>query len=317
MKIAFLSRYQNSIERGGETFVKELANALAKNNQVDVLSGKDADNIQKIIEGKYDIVVPLNGRLQAFKVCFGRLFGKYKVVIAGESGIGRDDIWNIVMCRPDAFVALTEKAFKWGKGLPSSSGVKIVKIPNGVDLDKFNPKGEKYNVGLKSPVILSVGALVWYKHHEKTIEAVSLLENVSLLIVGKGDQKDYLEKIGKEKLGDRFKIIEVDYKKMPEVYLSADLFTLPSWDREAFGIVYLEAMATNLPVVAPNDSNRKEIVGDAGILVDVNDPQKYSEAIQKSLEIKWGDKPRKQAEKFSWDLVAQKYEKLFEEVLNG
>ena len=98
---------------------------------------------------------------------------------------------------------------------------------------------------------------------------------------------------------------------------SKELFTLPSWGREAFGIVYVEAMASGLPVVAPNDPPRREIIGDAGIFVnDVNDQQNYGDAIQKALSKKWGDIPRKQAEKFSWDKIAAQYEKLFKQLLD-
>jgi glycosyltransferase involved in cell wall biosynthesis len=98
---------------------------------------------------------------------------------------------------------------------------------------------------------------------------------------------------------------------MPEVYRSADVFTLPSASSEAFGNVLVEAMATNLPVVATNDPIRHEIVGEAGILIDPENTEEYAAALQKALEINWGEKSRKQAEKFSWDKIALKYEELF------
>lgn len=312
MKIAFLSRYQDTINRGGETFVRELSGALAKKHTVEILTGCDADNLSKIISGKFDIVVAVNGRMQSLKASFGRIFGGYKLVIAGESGIGKDDIWNIAAAKPDAFVALTEKMEVWAKKW--AWGSRIVKIPNGVDLEKFKPDGAKAEIGLKYPVVLSVGALTWYKHHERVIEALSFLPDVSLLIVGKGEEEEKLKKMAQARLGDRFKIISAPYEELPKIYRAADLFTLPSWDREAFGIVYVEALSSGLPVVAPDDLARKEIVGDGGVLVDVSDSKAYAEAIEKALRINWGDKPRKQAEKFSWEKVAGMYEKLFKDL---
>jgi glycosyltransferase involved in cell wall biosynthesis len=98
---------------------------------------------------------------------------------------------------------------------------------------------------------------------------------------------------------------------MPEVYRVANVFTLPSASSEAFGNVLVEAMATNLPVVATNDEQRREIVGEAGFLVDPADTEEYAKVLQKTLNMDWGDKPRKQAEKFSWDEIAKKYEELF------
>lgn len=308
MKIAFLNRYQNKIERGAETFVKELSLRLSSNHQVDVLAGKDADSLQKVLAGKYDIVIPINGGLQSFKISLARLFGGYKLLITGHSGIGRDDIWNIAVCKPDVFVALTDQMAKWAKDW--AWGSKVVKIPNGIDLEKFKPQGEKIDLGLPRPIILSVGALTWYKHHEKLISAISKSDKGSLLIIGEGEKKAELEEMGQRLLGDRFKIGNFNYEDMPKVYRSADLFSLPSWDREAFGIVYLEALASGLGVVAPDDESRREVVGNGGLLVDVDDPLAYAKSIQEALAVDWLKKARDQAERFSWEKVAGEYEKL-------
>ncbi len=313
VKIALLSRYQNSIARGAESFVTELSRGLGKYYQVDVLSGKDADDIKKIIKGNYQIVIPMNGRMQSLKVLLGKFFGRYKIISIGESGLGWDIIWNIVFGKPDVFVALTERMFnyikRWGWGS------KIVKIPNGVNLQSFHPDGSKWKTDLSSPIVLSVGALEWYKHHEQTIEAVSLLPAVSLLIVGKGSQHESLKKLAEEKIPGRFEITSAPFSDLPKIYRAADLFALPSWDREAFGIVYIEALASNIPVVAPDDLSRKEIVGDGGILVDVANPQKYAAALQKALETKWENKPRQQASQFGWDIIIEKYHTIIEELV--
>lgn len=313
LRIVFLSRYLGRVNRGAETYVLELSKRLSKNHDVDVLTGANSDSLRKITTGKYDLVIPTNGRIQALKACFGRLYGGYRTLVSGQAGMGRDDIWNIAVTAPDIFVALTDFELKWAKKFAWKS--KLVKIPNGVDLEKFRPGRDGIHISLPKPVILSVGALTWYKHHEKTIEAVKNLDQGSLLIIGAGPKKDELLGIGKELLEQgRLKILEVPYKEIPLYYRSADLFVLPSWDREAFGIVYVEAMASNLPVVAPDDEPRREIIGDAGIFTDVSDRIKYAEAIKKTLDTNWQNKPRQQAEEFSWDKVAKSYEELFEEV---
>lgn len=313
IKVAILSRYQKTIARGAESFVTEIARGLQHYYQVDILSGKDADDIEKIIKGKYQVVIPMNGRFQSLKVLFGKLFGGYKIISIGESGIGWDILWNCVMGKPDVFVALTEKMRHYVR--PWAWGSKVVKIPNGVDLDKFNPQGAKWQTNLSKPIVLSVGALEWYKHHQLTIEAVAQLPNVSLLIVGKGSQEQEIKKLAEEKIAGRFQIISAPFEELPQIYRSADVFTLPSWDREAFGIVYIEALASNLPVVAPDDLSRKEIVGDGGVLVDVTNSQKYAAALQKALDTKWDIKPREQSLQFGWNVVMEKYHKLIEELL--
>lgn len=314
LKIVFLSRYLGTVNRGAETYVLELSKRLGKNHLVEVFTGTDSDNLIKIISGGFDLVIPTNGRLQALKTSFGRVLGGYKTLISGQAGIGRDDIWNITLTAPDIYVALTEAEFLWAKKWAWKT--KIVKIPNGVDLDKFSPKGVKVNFNLTPPIILSVGALTWYKHHERVIQAVAKLESGSLVIIGSGPEKEKLQALGVKVLGkSHFLLLEnIEYQDLPKYYRSANLFTLPSWEREAFGIVYIEAMASGLPVIAPDDLTRREIVGNGGFLVDVEDPEKYAAAILRALSEKWGNKPRKQAEKFSWDKVAQSYKKLFKEI---
>lgn len=308
MKIAILSRYQNTVNRGAETFVFELSKRLSKNFQLDILTSKDADCIHKVIKGNYDIVIPMNGRMQSLKASLGRLAGRYKLLITGQSGIGKDDIWNIVIAKPDIFVALTDRSYKWAKSW--AWGTTIVKIPNGVDLNKFQPIGPKINPDLPKPVILSVGALEWYKFHEKLIKAVSKLKTGSVLIVGEGPLKFRLEQLGKKLLNGRFRIAQYNYADMPKIYRACDLFSLPSWDREAFGIVYLEALSSGLGVVAPDDESRREIVGGGGLFANVDHPVMYAECIEKALKIDWLKRARNQAENFSWEKIALEYEKL-------
>lgn len=309
MKIVFLSRYQATTQRGVEVFVSELTSRLSKQHKVDIFWGDRADSLGEILRGKYDIVVPTNGRLQSLKVSLARPIGRYKILISGHSGIGRDDIWNIAVTKPDVFVALTDYMADWAKKW--AWGSKVIKISNGIDLNKFSPSGKKIDLGLPKPIILSVGALTWYKHHERAIESVAKLTTGSLLIVGRGEEKGNLERLGREKLGKRFRLMSAEYEQLSGIYRSVNLFTLPSWDREAFGIVYLEAMASGLPVVAPNDLSRREIIGDGGILVDVSSAKNYAEAIEKALSFNWQNKPRSQAAKFSWDVISKKYEEVF------
>jgi hypothetical protein len=91
MKIAILSRYQQTNQRGVESFVTELTKRLPKDWEVDVLTGAKSDSFSKMIHGDYQIVMPLNGRMQSLKASIGRLLVGYKLVIGGHSGIGRDD----------------------------------------------------------------------------------------------------------------------------------------------------------------------------------------------------------------------------------
>jgi len=136
-----------------------------------------------------------------------------------------------------------------------------VTIPNGVDLNKFkNQRQKNENTSRKLKTVLSVGAFTAQKRQNLAIKAVAQLENVSLILVGQGELKSYLEKLGQRLLPGRFKITSFEYQDMPQVYRAADLFTFPTSPWESFGIVLVEAMAAGLPVVATDDPIRREIV---------------------------------------------------------
>ena len=310
MKIAILNKYQNRVARGAETFVFELSNRLSEHYKVDVIADI---NYLNLLKGKYDVIIPTNGRFQVVLVRIISLLTGAKMIVSGQSGMGWDDKVNLYSC-PNAFVALSKKALAWAKEV--NPRVKSLYIPNGVDLTKFNPKGKVYKTRIKKPVVLCGGAFTPQKRMDLSIKAVAKLPGVSLLMVGGGGElRGELERYGEKILGkDRFELLSVPFEKMPEIYRAADVFTLPSRPSESFGNVLVEAMATNLPVVATNDPVRSGIVGEAGLLVDPTDTKAYAKAIEKALNQNWEGKPREQAKKFSWDEIAKKYEDLFNEL---
>lgn len=262
-----------------------------------------------------DIVIPTNGGVQTLILrVFSKLFG-WKMVLVGHAGIGRPEKWNLLM-RPDLYIMPSERGKKWAQGLWFSKGIKIINIPHGIDLVKFNPNVQPVKITLKKPIVLCVSAFDAYKRVDLTIRAVSRLRNVSLLILG-GDNESKINDLGEKLLGDRYKQVRVDPDKIPGYYAACDVFTLPSNRYEAFGIVYLEALASNLPVVATDDELRKEIIGNAGLLVEPTNTKEYSEAINSALQKDWGDLPRKQAEKFDWDNIVEKYEEELERAINN
>ncbi len=334
MKIAFLNIYQQEVSRGAEVFVTELSQRLNKNHQIQIISGVkssqsrwkflwrfylDPDglavfwftckHIITLLKGNFDIVIPLNGGWQPAIIRLVTWLTGKRMIIVGQSGMGWDDRNNL-FCTPDVFIALTTEAKKWA--LSTAPWVSSIYIPNGVDTSTFTPKGKRYVHKLPSPVVLTVAALTSSKRIEKTIEAVAKTPDVSLLVVGKGDLHQKLMRLGNEKLGKRFKLISAPYKEMPAIYRSVDSFALCSVSSEAFGNVYVEALSSNLPVVATDDEKRHEIVRDAGLFVNPDDIDAYAKAIVACVSRRWGNKPRNQSKLFDWDIIAQSYERLFQ-----
>ncbi len=268
--------------------------------------------IPDLIKGNYDIVIPTDGGWEPAFIRLITWFTGKKMIIVGHSGKGwdeRNNLWSF----PDKFIALTKFAQEWAKKV--NPFVNVENIPNGVDTLKFNPMGKKVDIKLERPVYLAVSALEKGKRLDLLILAISKLKKGSLIILGKGSEKENLETLANKLLPKRSIIKSVKFSEVAGYYRSADVFSLPSWSNEAFGIVYLEAMSSGLPVVATSDSARKEIVGDAGILIDPQNVEAYSKALKDVINGDYRDKALNQSKKFTWDVVATKYSELFNNLI--
>lgn len=336
LKIAFFNFTQTFVSRGAETFVKELSKRLGKRYDVEIFFDKNKligripllwrfyidpqgiqillftlDYIREVIKKKYDFVIPLNGGWEVLLLRIATWVYGGKLIISGQSGKGWDDknnLWSF----PDAFVALSTNLKKWAKKI--NPYVRIFYIPNGVDLNRFKPTGERIDFKLKKPIVLCVGALTKEKRIELAIKAVSRLGKGSLVVIGDGPLKNKLIDLGRTLLGNRFLLTKARFEELPKYYRGADLFTLPSPSYRAFEIVIIEAMASNLPAVVNSDPIRREIVGDGGLFMNPQNLDDYVKTLEKACDIKWGSKPRKQSEKFSWNEIANAYEELFKEL---
>ena len=345
-KVAILSFYSQIVDRGVETFVYEISRRLQGRHTVTVfqagiprpqkynicqikikaqipqsskgLAGKFYIDVQSLrilaftvkaipmlIKGKFDVIFPLNGGWQSATI---RIFTKItgaKTIIPGEAGIGRDDAWNLLF-RPDVFAALTTSQANWARKLTPE--VQTMLIPNGVDLSKFNPKVRPKELNLKKPIVVCASALVPVKRVKLTIKAVAKA-NLSLLLLGDGEMKGVIDSLGKRLLGVGYLRVVVPYSDIPSFYRVGKVFTLAS-KTEAFGTSYIEAMACNLPVVTTSDDSRAEIIGDAGILTDPTDIEKYAKDLEIAAHTNYRNKPYNQSLKFSWNKIAQKYSTL-------
>lgn len=353
-KIAFISFYSGIVERGVETFAHETAKRMTKDFDVTIYQSRPVKEIRKeylvqvintlskipssskqlfgkiyldyqsfkilhftikilpkLLKGNYKLIVPLNGGWQIVLIRIFCFFKKIKLLVSGHAGIGSDDAWNLFF-RPDVFVALTSAQLTWAKRLAPE--VKIVLIPNGVDLAKFNPKVKPQAVPLKGKIVICASALDQYKRVDLTIKAVAKT-NLSLLVLGDGQLRGQIDNLGKRLLGQRYLRLAVPHSQMPNYYRAGHVFTLAS-ETEAFGISYIEAMACNLPVVATADASREEIIGRAGILTNPENIDKYAKDLQIAANTNYRSIPYDQSLKFSWNIIAQKYIKLIDKLIS-
>lgn len=182
--------------------------------------------------------------------------------------------------------------------------------------------------GVEGEYIIYIGTIQPRKNLIRLFEAVSRIENINLVVVGKttGDGRqgwmfDEIIKKPKE-LGIENRVIFTGFVPTESlVYLlnGAKAYILPSlW--EGFGIPVVEAMACEIPVIVSNVSSLPEVVGKAGILVDPMSLDQIEQAIRllisdSKLRNKKSKEGLNQTKKFSWEKMTRSVLKVFEKVV--
>lgn len=192
-----------------------------------------------------------------------------------------------------------------GRSLTSTAENAMVKIAPGIDIDHFKPVDARelrssLNLSDKK-VIVSVGRLVSRKGQDVLIRALPLIAqhipHVHVLLIGTGPLKKKLVKlIDALGLQDRVTFTgRIHYAELPRYLSASDLFVMPSRSRffglevEGLGIVYLEASAVGLPVVAGNSGGAPDAVKE-GITGVVVDGRSESEVARATIQILQDDR---------------------------
>lgn len=173
----------------------------------------------------------------------------------------------------------------------------------------------KYNLPLK--YILYVGTLEPRKNIPVLLKAFKRLKasggiDHKLVMVGKKGwlYGEIFETVRSLKLDND--VIFTGYigdKELPLVYSGAELFVYPS-SYEGFGLPPLEAMSCGVPVITSNVSSLPEVVGDAALLIDPEDINELSGAMDKAindtaLREQMIKKGLERSGMFSWEKAAQ------------
>jgi len=165
---------------------------------------------------------------------------------------------------------------------------KLAVVPEPIDLAEWNRRfAAARRLPRSGPGILCVARMYPRKHIVDLLEAAALMRgripDVSVRIVGRGPEWEPVVRLhGTLGLGGTVALLgDVSREQLADEYVNADLFCLPSV-QEGFGIVFLEAMAAGLPVVACRAAAIPEVVEDGvtGVLVAPRDPEALSDAMQ-------------------------------------
>ena len=222
------------------------------------------------------------------------------------------------------------------KALTANAKSAMVKIAPGIDINHFSPTDAsalRHSLGLTDKkVIVSVGRLVHRKGQDHLIESMpeilQRIPNAHLLLVGEGPYREYLHNLVKKySLENSVTFIgRIQYSDLPQYICVGDIFAMPSRSRlmglevEGLGIVYLEASACGLPVLAGNSGGAPDAVlqNETGLVVSGTDNKQIASAAVELLTN--ADSAEKMGavgrhwiiEKWRWEI----WSKDFEDLLN-
>ncbi|MFG3097315.1 glycosyltransferase family 4 protein [Streptomyces sp. NPDC048202] len=213
---------------------------------------------------------------------------------------------------------------------PEAAG-RMVQLPPGVDEKTFHPGSGgdevRARLGLTDrPVVVCVSRLVPRKGQDTLIRAMPRIlaaePDAVLLVVGGGPYESDLRRLAAETgVADSVRFTgAVPWAELPAHYGAGDVFAMPcrtrrgGLDVEGLGIVYLEASATGLPVVAGDSGGAPDAVldGETGWVVRGGEPAEAAERItallaDEGLRRRMGERGRQWVEeKWRWDLLAER-----------
>ena len=207
-------------------------------------------------------------------------------------------IEKILAIKTDKIINISKSEYESALKYKIAPEKKLCVIENGIDFTKFKDNDKyreetrkKYNITDNEIVIGVVGRLTEQKDPMTMIKAFELVHkennNTRLMYVGSGKLEEEVKQYAKEK-NILDKVIITGWVNNVEQYIPAfDIAVLPSkW--EGFGLVLIEYMACDKPIVASNVGGIKNIIKNKvnGILIPKESPGELKNAIQRIIENK-------------------------------
>jgi phosphatidylinositol alpha-1,6-mannosyltransferase len=217
------------------------------------------------------------------------------------------------------------------RALSPTAAARMVQLPPGVDEAEFRPgvggADIRNRLGLANrPVVVCVSRLVPRKGQDTLIRSLPEIRRrvpeTAVLIVGGGPYRKRLEQMVADARLSRDVIFtgSVPWADLPGYFDAGDVFAMPcrtrrgGLDVEGLGLVYLEASATGLPVVAGDSGGAPDAVidGETGYVVDGRSPAQVVERIADLLNDparaqELGRRGRDWVERaWRWDLIADR-----------
>lgn len=241
-------------------------------------------------------------------------------------GVGRLNRW-LDPCT-DAYIAVAEQHAEFLRAFEHFPAEKVVKIPNGIDTERFSPNSRaraelhrELGISKSAPVVGIVAALRSEKNHLLFVDAARKIANgmpdTQFVIVGDGPCRSEIEQhIAELGMTHRFHLLGTRHDT-PRILAGLDVFVLSSHN-EAFPVSILEALSCEVPVVATRVGSVTEAVieGQTGFAVLPSDADGLACKVTTLLEdpalaMQLGKQGRQQVvERFSLANMVAGYEQL-------
>jgi glycosyltransferase involved in cell wall biosynthesis len=149
------------------------------------------------------------------------------------------------------------------------------------------------------------------------VRAAAAVPGTHLVIAGDGEQRQPIDALGRELLGDRYRRLVLGRAVEVGHVGAADVLLHMSQD-EPFGNIYIEALASGLPIVAHDRPVTRWIVEEHAELVDTNQSSLVTNALRRAIDTDGANRSagRRDAavRRFSWESVAKAYCDFFRDV---
>lgn len=197
----------------------------------------------------------------------------------------------------------------------------VIVTPNGVDRAIFHPDAKQAMFDLPGRYVLFVGTLEPRKNLDLLLRAWSEIKedfkDTWLIFVGVGG--NVFRNVNYQRQMERVRFLGyVDDQTLAGLYAGATLFVLPSQE-EGFGLPALEAMASGIPVIVSDGGALPEVVGEAGMVFCLSNPDGLTTALKECLSSAktrsvLKEKGLARARKFSWQTTAESIWKSLHEI---